>query len=299
MKQSTTNTTLEPTSTKHVYKKPPISKAIKEQWFIYTFLIVMAAVICFPIFWMISISVRSNGFVFSTPVIFWPEEMTFEAYIKIFTSARSMTYFVNSYLYGIIVTVISIAIGIMAGYGMSRYNFKGKQLFNFFTISTQTVPQVTLLIPFFLIMISYKLYNTPMGIIIAYISFALPYSIIMMLGYFNSVSQEIDEAARIDGASDLRTLWQIIVPITIPGIISTMIYVFILSWNEYIFITALVKSDALRTVPYGIALMKGESEYEWNTMMAMSIIGSIPVLIFYLIGQRKFIAGAAAGAVKG
>ena len=271
----------------------------KSHWFTYLFLTVMAILIAFPVFWMISVSLRKNGQVFIYPVEFLPPTFTLEAYIKVFTSSRMMNYFYNSYFFGVVVTLISTIIGIMAGYGMSRYEFKGKRLFNFFTISTQTIPSVTLLIPFFLLMVSYKLYNTRLGIIIAYTSFALPYAIIMMLGFFNTVSKEIDEAARIDGASDFRTLWQIIAPITIPGIISTMIYIFILSWNEYIFITALVKGDSLRTVPFGIALLKGESAYEWNTMMAMSIVGSIPVLIFYLLGQRKFIAGASSGAVKG
>ncbi len=280
-------------------EKKTFAKTLKEQWFTWLFLIASAIFVVFPIFWMISISLRSNNEVFTVPVKFLPPEFTLEAYIKVFTSKKIMSYFMNSYIIGIVVTLLTIGIGIMAGYGLSRYEFKGKRIFNMFTIATQTIPAVTLLIPFFILMVSLKLYNTRWGLIVAYTSFALPYAIIMMLGYFNGISTELDEAARIDGAGDFRVLWQIITPTVLPGIISTMIYIFILSWNEYIFVTQLIKTDALRTMPVGLALLKGETLYEWNTMMAMSLIGSIPVLVFYLFGQRKFISGATAGAIKG
>ncbi len=272
---------------------------MKKYWFTYLVLLVLGTFVIFPIFWMLSVSLRHNGDVFTFPAKFLPPEITFEAYVKVLTSPDTLLYFWNSYLNGALVTIIAMIIGIMAGYGLSRYEFRGKRIFNLFTVSTQTIPAVTLLIPFFIIMVAYGLYNTRLGLIVAYISFSLPYSIIMMTGYFNAVSKEIDEAARIDGASDFRTLWKIIVPITKPGIIATMIYIFILSWNEYIFATALIKDDALKTVPVGIALMKGETVYEWNTMMAMSIIGSIPVLIFYLLRQKDFVSGLTSGATKG
>ncbi len=280
-------------------KKKSFARAFKEQWFTWVFLIISAIFVVFPIFWMVSVSLRSNSEIFTTPVQFLPPEVTFEAYLKVFTSSKIMAYFLNSYIIGIAVTLITIGIGIMAGYGLSRYEFKGKRIFNIFTIATQTIPAVTLLIPFFILMVAFNLYDTRWGLIVAYTSFALPYAIIMMLGYFNGISIELDEAARIDGAGDFTIMWKIITPMVIPGIISTMIYIFILSWNEYVFVTQLIKTDALRTVPVGLALLKGETLYEWNTMMAMSIIGSIPVLVFYLFGQRKFISGATAGAIKG
>ncbi len=272
---------------------------LKKYWYTYLFLTVLGAFVVFPIFWMISVSLRDNGKVFTFPAQFLPPEVTFEAYVKVLTTPDTLLYFFNSYLNGTLVTLVAIFIGIMAGYGLSRYEFKGKRIFNLFTVSTQTIPAVTLLIPFFILMVAYNLYDTRLGLIVAYTSFSLPYSIIMMTGYFNAISKEIDEAARIDGASDFFTLWRIIVPIAKPGVISTMIYIFILSWNEYIFATALIRDDALKTVPVGLALMKGETVYEWNTMMAMSIVGSIPVLIFYLLRQKEFVSGNASGAIKG
>ena len=284
---------------KGMMTKKVFLKKFKEQWFTYLFLIVTAVFVAFPIFWMISISFRENGEVFQYPANLLPPTFTLEAYIEVMTSSKIMTYFFNSYLNGFIVTVLSLIIGVMAGYVMSRFEFRGKRIFNLFVVTTQTIPRVTLLIPFFVLFVSFGLYDTRHGLLIAYTSFALPYAIIMMLGFFNSIPTELDEAARIDGAGHFRTLWQIIAPVAIPGIVSTMIYVFIISWNEYIFVMALIKNDALKTVPVGIALLKGEAAYEWNTLMAMSILGSIPVLVFYLFGQRKFISGLASGAIKG
>ncbi len=175
---------------------------------------------------MVSISFRHNGDVFSYPVKFLPPEFTLDAYIKVLSNDKILTYFFNSYFNGIVVTIVVAIVGIMAAYAISRYNFKGKYLFNSFVIATQS--QVTLIIPFFILMVAYNIYDTRFGLLSAFISFALPYTIIMLVGYFNSISKELDEAARIDGASEFRTLWTIIVPVARPGIVSTMIYTFIL-----------------------------------------------------------------------
>lgn len=265
----------------------------------YIILTVTAVIVLFPVLWMISVSIRPNNQVFEYPASFIPSNFTLEAYVNVLTNNRYLKYFLNSYLIGIIVTVISTVIGIMAGYGLSRYRFNGKKAFSLFVIATQTIPKIALLIPFFIMMTKFHLYNKRIGLVITYTSFALPYAIVMMQGYFNSISTELDEAAMIDGLSRFRTLWQIIVPVTIPAIISTMIYTFILSWNEFIFVMTLIQDDALRTIPVGIAMMKGETTYQWNMMMSMSLIGSVPVLVFYLIGQRYFMSGLSDGSVKG
>ncbi len=265
----------------------------------YIILIISAVLVLFPVIWMISVSIRPNNQVFEFPARFIPGTFTGEAYINVLTNSRYLNYFLNSYIIGCVVTVISTVIGIMAGYGLSRYQFHGRKVFSMFVVATQTVPKVALLIPFFIMMTRLHLYNTRFGLILTYTSFALPYAVVMMQGYFNSVSTELDEAALIDGLHRFRILWQVIVPVTIPAIISTMIYTFILSWNEFIFVMTLIQDDALRTIPVGIAMMKGETTYQWNMMMAMSLVGTLPVLIFYLIGQKYFISGLSEGSVKG
>ncbi len=265
----------------------------------YLLLMVIGLFVFFPVFWMMSVSLRPNGEVFGNPLRILPATPTLEAYQKVLADPDILTYFLNSYLNGMVVTAISIALGIMAGYALSRYSFPGKSLLNGAIIATQTIPQVTLVIPFFILMVEYGLYDTRTGLVLAYISFALPYTIVMMVGHFNAISPELDDAARIDGASEWRTLWQIIVPVARPGIMSAVIYTFILAWNEFIFATTLLRSDELKTFPIGIALLKGEASFEWNMMMAMALLGSVPVILVYLAGQRQFIAGLASGGVKG
>ena len=143
------------------------------------------------------------------------------------------------------------------------------------------------------------LYNSYWALIFTYMVFTLPYAIIMMTGYFNTLPRELDEAVMIDGGSSLTSLWRVLVPISVPGIVSVGVYTFMLSWNEFLFALTLTKTDDMRTVPIGIALLMGQHSYEWNQMMAMSVLGSLPVLVLFLVFQRYFIAGMSAGSVKG
>jgi multiple sugar transport system permease protein len=165
-------------------------------------------------------------------------------------------------------------------------------------VSVQAVPPITLLIPYFGLMVALGLYNSYAGLILTYMVFTLPYAIIMMTGYFNTLPKELDEAVRVDGAGSMTALWRILVPISVPGIVSVGIYTFMIAWNEYLFALTLTRTIDMRTVPIGIQLLMGQHSYEWNQIMAMSVLGSIPVLILFLIFQRYFISGLTAGSVK-
>jgi multiple sugar transport system permease protein len=121
----------------------------------------------------------------------------------------------------------------------------------------------------------------------------------MMTGYFNTLPRDLDEAVMIDGGSSFVVLWRILVPISLPGIVSVGVYTFMLAWNEFLFALTLTRTNDMRTVPVGIQLLMGQHSFEWNQMMAMSVLGSLPVLILFLLFQRHFIAGMSAGSVKG
>jgi multiple sugar transport system permease protein len=191
-----------------------------------------------------------------------------------------------------------LLVAILAGYAFSRFEFVLKRPLNMLIVSVQAVPPITLLIPYFGLMVTLKLYNTYFALILTYMVFTLPYAIIMMTGYFNTLPRELDEAARVDGASSMKALWRILVPISIPGLVSVGIYTFMIAWNEYLFALTLTRTENMRTVPSGIQLLMGQHSYEWNEMMAMSILGCIPVLILFLFFQRFFIGGMTAGSVK-
>ena len=173
-----------------------------------------------------------------------------------------------------------------------------KKTLNMIIISVQAVPPITLLIPYFGLIVTLKLYNTYWALILTYMVFTLPYAILMMTGYFNTLPKELDEAVMVDGAGSFTALWRILVPIATPGIVSVGIYTFMQAWNEYLFALTLTKTVDMRTVPIGIQQLMGQHSYEWNEMMAMSILGCLPVLILFLFFQRYFIGGMTAGSVK-
>ena len=253
---------------------------------------------CFPVLWMLFSSLKSNTEIFSLPPELFPKEFTLKAYHSIFSSPMKVRFFLNSYLVATVVTFLTLFVAILAGYSFSRHSFKLKKPLNLFIISTQTVPPISLLIPYFGIVVSFRMYDTYFALIFTYMVFTLPYAILLMTGYFNTLPKELDEAVIIDGGSSFTALWRVLVPVSIPGIVATGVYTFLLSWNEFLFALTLTKSTEMRTVPIGIQLLMGQPSYEWNEMMAMSILGSFPILIMYMVAQRYFLEGLTAGSVK-
>ena len=252
----------------------------------------------FPILWMISNSFKGNAEIFTFPPTWISENFSFEAYAKIFQNPEQVRFFLNSYMISAIVVVLTLFIGIMASYAFSRFNFPGKSLINTLIVSVQAVPPITLLIPYLSLIVSLKLYNTYGALILTYLVFTLPYCILMVTGYLNTMPKDLDEAVMIDGGSRWTALWKILVPSAVPGLVSVGMYTFMQAWNEYLFALTLTKTNDMRTVPVGINLLMGQHAYEWNQMMAMSVLGSLPILILFLFFQKYFIAGMTAGSVK-
>jgi len=253
----------------------------------------------FPVLWMLSSSFKSNPDIFAYPPRLWTASSSFTAYIAVITDPEKVRFFVNSYLVSTLVTLCTLFVGILAGYSFSRYRFRFKKPINMLIISVQAVPPITLLIPYFGLIVALRLFNTYAALVLTYMVFTLPYAILMMTGYFNTLPRELDEAVMIDGGSSAVALWRVLVPISLPGIVATGIYTFMLAWNEFLFAVTLTKTMDMRTVPVGIQLLMGQHSYEWNQMMAMSVLGCLPVLVLYLFFQRYFIAGMTAGSVKG
>ncbi|GAA4193284.1 carbohydrate ABC transporter permease [Microbacterium oryzae] len=251
-----------------------------------------------PVLWMLSSSFKSNTEIFELPPRLVTDSFSFDAYLTILTTPETVRFFLNSYVVAGTVTLLTLLVAIQAAYAFSRFEFRGKRVLNVVIISVQAVPPITLLIPYFGLVVALKLYNTYPGLILTYMVFTLPYAIIMMTGYFNTLPRELDEAVRMDGAGSMTALWRILVPISVPGIVSVGIYTFMIAWNEYLFALTLTRTNDMRTVPIGIQLLMGQHSYEWNQIMAMSILGSIPVLILFLVLQRYFISGLTAGSVK-
>lgn len=251
-----------------------------------------------PVLWMLSSSFKQNTDIFAYPPELIPSNPTLEAYTAIFTDPVKVRFFINSYFVSLSVTLLTLLVAVLAAYALSRYQFPFKRILNVVIVSVQAVPPITLLIPYFGLIMFLRLYNSYQGLILTYMVFTLPYAIIMMTGYFNTLPRELDEAVKVDGGSSWTALWRVLVPISVPGLVSVGIYTFMLAWNEYLFALTLTKTPDMRTVPIGIQLLMGQHSYEWNQMMSMSILGSIPILLLFLFFQRYFIGGMTAGAVK-
>ena len=252
----------------------------------------------FPVLWMLSNSFKGNAEMFANPPKLITENFSFSAYARIFANPEQVRFFINSYVISGIVVVLTLFIGIMAAYAFSRFSFRGKGMINTAIVAVQAVPPITLLIPYLSLIVMLKIYNTYGALVLTYLVFTLPYCILMVTGYLNTMPKDLDEAVMIDGGSRWTALWRILIPSAIPGLVSVGMYTFMQSWNEYLFALTLTKTNDMRTVPVGINLLMGQHAYEWNQMMAMSVLGSLPILVLFLFFQKYFIAGMTAGAVK-
>lgn len=253
----------------------------------------------FPVLWMFISSLKPNNKIFTWPPRFFEATMSFDSYFKVLTDPVKIRYFLNSYFVSGVVVILTLIFGVMAAYAFSRFDFPLKNLINTMIVSVQAIPPIVLLIPYMSLIVFLKLFNTYFALLLTYLVITLPYCILMMTGYFNTLSMELDEAVMIDGGSRWTALWKIIVPISVPGLVSVGMYTFMQAWNEYLFALVLTQTTEMRTVPVGINLLMGQHAYDWSQMMAMSVIGSVPVLILFIFFQKYFIAGMSSGGVKG
>jgi multiple sugar transport system permease protein len=258
--------------------------------------------VLFPLYTVVTTSIKPLQDVQST--FHWiPSRITFAPYGDIWQTVPLAHYFLNSIIICGCATIVSVAVAILAGYALSRYNFIGKRVFSLVVLSTQMFPGILFMLPLFIIFINIQqvigiqLYGSYLGMILTYLTFSLPVAIWMLAGYFNSLPKGLEEAAGIDGASALGTLWRIIVPISLPGIVAVAIYCFMTAWNELLF-ASILTTDATRTLAVGLQGYATQSNVYWNQLMAASIVVSIPVVVAFLALQKYMVQGMTAGAVK-
>lgn len=264
----------------------------------YGALTLMATVVSVPLAWMLTISLRGNLEVFSIPARWIPKQFTLVAYLNILNNPERMQLFANSYAVSAMVMLVCTFVGALAGYGLSRYRFALNHLALGYILATQMIPMVILALPYFLMMHKWGLYHTYTALVLAYSSFALPFSMLMLRDYFDTIPRELEEAAFIDGCSTVGALFRVIVPISLPGMIATAVYSFILAWNEYLFAVVLTKNWEKWPITVGISSLIGEFTTQYNELMALSVMASLPLIIVFLFVQRYLLEGLTAGGVK-
>ena len=264
----------------------------------YLVLIFFSVFVLVPVLWMVSTAFKTAQETMTNPPVWIPKTITFEAFGHLWSEYPFTQFFKNSFIITMLSMVVSVMCACLAGYGLTRFHFRGRSAMMTFVLVTQMFPSVMLLVPFYSIISQFGLIDTHLGLILVYTSFTTPFCTWMMLGFFKSLPLDLDEAARIDGASVWQTFWRVILPLTLPGIASTCIYSFITSWNEYMFAFILTRSPDMRTLSVGIGEMNGYQQVLWNDMMAASLIASLPLIVLFVCLQRYFIGGLTAGAVK-
>lgn len=273
---------------KHVWRKAGV----------YAALIVGAIFAGGPVVWMLSSAFKSNADIFAYPPELVAKSFSFASFKAVFDNGEEIRFFLNSYLVGLSVTALTELVAIVAAFALSRYKFALREPLKVLIIGVQAIPPITLLIPLFGVVIGLHLYNSYEGLILTYLLFTLPYSVVMMTAYFNTIPRELDEAAKIDGAGTMRTLLRVVLPLSRPGLVAVGFYAFMISWNEFLFALTLTQTDNMRTVPVGLTLLMGQYNYQWNQIMAMSVLGCLPVVVLFLLFQRHFVSGLSSGAVK-
>jgi multiple sugar transport system permease protein len=250
-----------------------------------------------PYAWMIVTSLKVNSEIIRVPVTYWPQQLTLEHYRTLFSRTTFGGNLVNSLIIATGAMLTGILAAVPAAYAFSRFHFIGRRFLMIQFLVINMFPIVLLIIPLFVLMRTLGLIDTYFGIIIGHSTFAIPFAIWMMTSYMNSVPAELDEAAIVDGASRLQTIWLIILPLTMPGIVTTGIYIFVTSWNEYLF-AMMLSGQNVRTVTVALQLFIGEFSIQWGLLTAGGTIVAIPVTILFLLVQRRLVGGLTAGAVK-
>jgi len=252
-----------------------------------------------PIIWMLLSSLRPKVEFFNIPPTIFPKKFTFINYILLFKETNFIQFLLNSVYITIGTIFTSVLVSTLAAYSLTRFNYRGRNLFTIFSLFAYLLPSVLLVIPLYLFAVEAGLANKLTGLILAYIALCLPYCIWMMRAFFRSIPIEFEEAAFVDGAGRLRTLFNIVIPMALPGVISTTVFIFIFVWNEYLFALIFMSSDLKLTFPVGLNNFVTQFDTYWEYILSGSVIVSIPALIIFLLAQKSLIKGWGGGGIKG
>jgi len=267
--------------------------------------LVLFAALVFPVFWMISTALKSNDQIYSFNPVWFPRHPT----LSHFSDAIHRPYFwtdvKNSVIVVIVTVVLALVLAFFAALALAKYRFTGRKLFIVLVIGIQMLPPAGLIIPLYILLgdvpvLGINLVNTLAGVILVYLTFALPFCVWTLRGFLLGIPKDLEEAAMVDGSTRLGAFVRILLPLVAPGLVATSVFAFILSWNEYIFATTLLHDGKTQTITVWLSYLYGGNRFvDWGQIMAASTLIAIPVVIFFLLVQRRIAFGLTAGAVRG
>ncbi len=265
----------------------------------YLVLLLFAFIAVFPVTRIITISLRPGDQLLSTSLRFIPDDATLDNYVRLITETLFLRWLFNSILVAAAVTVTGVALASTAGYALSRFRFKGQGAMLSGLLVTQMFPATMLLLPLYIMLIQLRLINSYLGVIVIYAATALPFCIWQMKGYYDTIPEALEEAARIDGCSPWQAFYRVVFPLAAPALVITALFSFMTAWNEYVVAAVVLQDTELFTMPVGLKMFQSRLATDWGLYAAGSLLVSIPVVALFLGLSRYLISGLTLGSVKG
>ncbi|MHC5231238.1 carbohydrate ABC transporter permease [Brucella sp. LJL56] len=253
----------------------------------------------FPLFWVLKVSVTPNDLLYSEGVRLWPSRTTFEHFGHVLNHSSFPLFFRNSLIVSGSTAIVVTLFASLSGYALSRFNFHGKYWIVALMLLTQMFPLVMLIAPIYKIMAPLGLTNSLFGLVVVYSAFNVPFATFLMQSFFDGIPKDLEEAAKIDGATQFMAFRQIILPLTLPGIAATLGFVFTAAWSELLFALMLISGNDAATFPVGLLTFVSKFSVDFGQMMAAGVLALIPACVFFFLIQRYLVQGLTAGAVKG
>jgi trehalose/maltose transport system permease protein len=255
----------------------------------------------FPFYWAIATSLKRSSDLFATPVPYWPDPLTWDNYRAVFQDDDFMIALRNSAIVSIASVALALAVGSLAAYAIGRFNFRGKTPIMYLILSMTMFPAIAILGSLYDMIRFADAFNTLYALVFAYTTFTLPFMVWVLANFYRAMPAELEQAALVDGASPFRAFYQILLPLAAPGMATTGLLAFIACWNEFLFARTFTITPDARTVPVAIASFGGQTQFDlpWGTIMAASVVVTVPLIVLVLLLQRKIISGLTAGAIKG
>lgn len=269
-----------------------------EQVGVYAALAALAGFALFPVYWMAVTSVLPPDSIFRDPPAFFPLDAQGGGYARVWQESGLPRWIVNSTLVVLVSTALSAVVAVLAGYGLSRFRSRLGATIGYLLLASRLVPSTLWVIPLYVVYQSVGLLDTYTAVILAYATFEIPFATWMLKGYFDSIPRELDQAAQLDGCSELASLVRVILPTALPGIAASLMASAILGWSDYLFALTFLRDPARWTVTVGIQSLFGEHVTLWNSIMAGALLATLPMLLLFLALGRFLVSGLTAGAVK-
>jgi ABC-type glycerol-3-phosphate transport system permease component len=261
-------------------------------------LAVVLCVLALPLVWAALGSLAPESELFEH-ALRWPRALVLDHYRALFADATLLAAIRNSLTVAALTTLLCLSLGSLCAYALARLHFPGRRALLAFVLAVSMFPQISIVSPLFLLLRTLHLIDTYPGLVLPYLTFAMPLAIWLLLGFFRQLPQEIEDAARVDGASRVRVLFEIVAPIAAPALVTTAVLTFIYCWNEFLFALSFTLGPERQTVPVAIAMLRGRYQVPWGQVLAASLLCTAPIAALVLLFQRRIVQGLTAGAVKG